>query len=95
MSENGIGERKPEDDNKIPNERAEQKGSHRWFDPTQKTFLKRVKVEANSLLDGDDQTKCQLNLSFIKIDRTAESQCILNRSDCTFRLCTLTRRLVQ
>lgn len=52
-------------------------------------FLERVKAEAYSLLDGDDQAKRQLNLSFIKIDRTAESQCIPNRSDCTFQLCTL------
>jgi hypothetical protein len=30
-----------------------------------------VAAEANSLLDGDDQTKRQLNLSFINVDRTA------------------------
>jgi len=50
-------------------ERPEQKGSRRWFDPTQKTFLERMKAETNSLLDGNDQTKRQLNLSFIKIGR--------------------------
>ena len=79
----------------MPEAIAEQKGSRRWFDPPQKTFLERVKAEANALLDGDAQTKRQLNLSFSKIGRTAESQCILNRSDGTFLLCTLTRRLVQ
>jgi hypothetical protein len=49
----------------LDSEHAEQKGSRRWFDPTQKTFLERVKAEANSLLVGDDQAKRQLNLSFI------------------------------
>ena len=76
-------------------ERAEQKASRRWFDPTQKTFLERVKAETNALLDGNDQTKRQLDISFIKIGRTAESQWILNRIDCTFLPRALTRKLVQ
>lgn len=33
---------------------AEQKGSRRCVDPKQKTFLERVKAEANALLDSDD-----------------------------------------
>jgi hypothetical protein len=61
----------------------------------QETFLERVKAEANSLLDGDDQTKRHLNLSFINIDRTTERQWILNQSDCTFLSSVLTRKLVQ
>jgi hypothetical protein len=76
-------------------ERAEQKGSRRWFDPTQKMFVERVKAETNSWLDGHDQTKHQLNISFIKRGRTAESQWILNRLDCTFLPRALTRQLVQ
>jgi hypothetical protein len=76
-------------------ERAEQKGSRRWFDPRQKTFLERLKAETNPLLDGNDQTKRQLNLSFIKIGRTAESQWILNRIDGTFLPRALSRKLVQ
>lgn len=76
-------------------ERAEQKGSRRWFDPTEKTFVERVKAETNSLLDGNDQMKRQLNLSFFKRSRTAESQWILNCIDCTFLPCALTRKLVQ
>jgi hypothetical protein len=76
-------------------ERTKQKGSRRWFDPTQQTFVERVKAETNSLLDGNDQTKRQLKLSFIKIGRTAESQWILNRIDGTFLPRVLTRKLVQ
>jgi hypothetical protein len=57
--------------------------------------VERVKAETNSLLDGNDQAKRQLKLSFIKIGRTAESQWILNRIDCTFLPRVLTRKLVQ
>jgi hypothetical protein len=42
---------------------AEHKGGCRWFDPTQETFLERVKAEANPLLDDDAQTERQLNFS--------------------------------
>jgi hypothetical protein len=63
--------------------------------PTQKTFLEREKAETNALLDSNDQTKSQLNFSFIKIGRTAESQWILNRSDGTFLPRALTSKLVQ
>jgi len=76
-------------------ERAEQKGSRRWFDPTQKRFLEHVKAETDSLLDGNDQTKRQLNLSFLQIGQTAESHWFRNRSDGTFLPRTLTRKLVQ
>jgi hypothetical protein len=76
-------------------QRTEHKGGRRWFDPTQETFVERVKAEANSLLDGDDQTKRQLNLSFINVDRTTERQWILNQSNWTFLACVLTRKLVQ
>ena len=76
-------------------ERAEQKGSRRWFDPTQQTFVERVKAETNSLLDSHDQTKRQLNFSFIKRGRTAASPCILNRLDGPFLPRALTRKLVQ
>jgi hypothetical protein len=76
-------------------ERAEQKGSRRWFDPTEETFLERVKAETNSLLDDTDQMKRQLNLSFFNRSRTAARQWILNRSDCTFLPCALKRKLVQ
>jgi len=54
-----------------------------------------MKAEANSLFDGDDQTKHQLDLSFLNISRTTKSQCILNRSDCTFLSWALARRLVR
>ena len=40
-------------------ERIKHKNDPRWLDPAQRTFLERVKAEANSLLDGDDQMKCQ------------------------------------
>ena len=76
-------------------ERDEHKGVCRWFDPAQETFSERVKAEANSLLDGDDQTKRHLNLSFINRDRTTERHWILNQSDCTFPSSALARKPVQ
>jgi hypothetical protein len=47
---------------------AEQKRSHQWFDPIQKTFLECVQAGTDWLLDDDDQTRHQLNLSFTKRD---------------------------
>jgi hypothetical protein len=46
---------------------AKHKGGRRWFNPTQKTFLKRMKAEKYALLDRDEHRQHELNPSFVKI----------------------------
>jgi hypothetical protein len=46
---------------------AKRKGGRRWFNPAQKTFLKRMKAETDTLLDGGEYTQHELNLSFVKM----------------------------
>ena len=48
-------------------ERSEQKGGRWWSAPTRQTFLERMKAEKYALLDRDEYTKHELNLSFVKI----------------------------
>ena len=46
---------------------AQHKGGRRWFNPTQKAFLKRMKAEADTLFDGGEDTQHESNLSFAKM----------------------------
>jgi hypothetical protein len=46
---------------------AKHKGGRRWFNPTPKMFLKRMKAETDTLFDGGEYTQHELNLSFVKM----------------------------
>ncbi len=48
-------------------EYAKHKGGRWWFNPAQKTFLKRMKAETDTLFDGGEYTQHELNLSFVKM----------------------------
>jgi hypothetical protein len=46
---------------------AKHKGGRRRFKPTQKTFLKRMKAETDTLFDESEYKQHELNLSFVKM----------------------------
>ena len=54
-----------------------------WFDPTQNKFLKCVQAETYTLFHEDEQTKHELNLSFVKIGACPENTSSMDLIDCT------------
>jgi hypothetical protein len=56
------------------NDRAKQKGRHRWFDPRQAMCLKSLQAEEYLSLDKPENAKLQLRLSFVKRGMSPENK---------------------
>jgi len=73
--------------------RSEHKGDRQWFEPTQTTFLERVQVKTDALLDRGKYTQHEWTLYCVKIGAWSERMRSMDCVECTRISPTFARKL--